>query len=80
MFYETLSECGSKPAILSITLPYANDFQLKTFVPNFPLPLPQLYKEEYLQMICPKLIDTFCNTQIQVTNEMAKISGKNYKK
>ena len=37
-FYETLSECGSKSVILLITLPYANDFQPKTSLPNFPLP------------------------------------------
>ncbi len=71
-FYKTLSECGSKPAIISVTLPYANDFQPKTSLPNFPLPLPQLHKEEYLQMDYPELLDTCCNTQILVTDEMAK--------
>ena len=41
-FYKALNECGSKPAILSVTLPYANDFQLKTFRSNFPQLLPEL--------------------------------------
>ncbi len=46
-FYITLSECRSKPAILSVTLPYANDFQPQTSCSNFPSSLPELYKEEY---------------------------------
>lgn len=37
-FYKTLSNCGSNPAILSVTLPYAKDFQPKTSLPSFPQP------------------------------------------
>ena len=69
-FYKTLSECGSKPAILSVTLPYANDFQPKTSRSNFPQLLPELYKEEYLEMGYMKLLDTCCGIEVKVTSEM----------
>ena len=69
-FYKTLSECGSKPAILSVTLPYANDFQPKTSRSNFPQLLPELYKEEYLEMGYMKLLDTCCGIEVKLTSEM----------
>ncbi len=65
-FYKTLSECRSKPAILSVILPYANDFQPKTSCSNFPSPLP-----EYLIMGYLKLLDTCCDLEVKVTSEMA---------
>ena len=70
-FYKTLSECGSKPAILSVTLPYANDFQPKTSRSNFPQLLPEL-KEEYLEMGYMKLLDTCCDIEVKVTSEMVE--------
>ena len=71
-FNKTLSECGSKSAILSVTLAYANDFQPKTSRSNFTQLLPELYKEEYLEMGYMKLLDTCCDIEVKVTSEMVE--------
>lgn len=42
-FYSKLSECGTKPAILSIIPPYANNYKPKSDLPEFPAPLTELY-------------------------------------
>ena len=44
-YYSKHSECGTKPAILSITPPHANKYKPKSDLPVFPAPLTELYKQ-----------------------------------
>ena len=69
-FYKTFSEC-SKLTMLSVNLPYANDFQPKHSCSNFTQPLPEIYKE-YLEMEYMKHLDICGDIEIKVTSEMAE--------
>lgn len=70
-FYRTLSKCGTKPAVLSVVLPYAKDYEPKSSCPIFPKPLPELYEEKYLKMNYMELLNASDTTEITITAEMA---------
>ena len=69
--YSKLSECGTKPAILSITPPYANNYKPKSDLPEFPAPSMELYRAEYSQYNYTSLLEACFETSIDITNEMA---------
>ncbi len=50
VFYESLSKCGTKPAVLSLIPGYSDDYVPKSTLPEFSQPLSMLYKPEYAEM------------------------------
>ena len=75
-FYKALSGCGTKPAVLSVTLPFAYDFQPKTTLTNFPQPLPELFKDKYLVMDYVTLLDACSTVDIALSADMAEAVEK----
>lgn len=71
-FFKKPNECTSKPAILSITIPYAHKYQPKTASACFPQPLPELYRSEYSDLDYLSLLDMCFAFEINVTTDMAK--------
>ena len=49
-FYEFLSECGRKPAILSLIPKYSDAYMPEASLPEFPQPLQLLYQSEYMDL------------------------------
>ncbi len=70
-FYNKLSECKTKPAILSITPPYADSYKPMSDLPEFPAPLTELYKAKYFQYNYISLLEACSETTIHISNEMA---------
>ena len=46
-FYKSLSDCGTKPGILSVVLPYAKGYAPRSSLRSIPTPLPELYQQKY---------------------------------
>ena len=70
-FFTKLSQCSTKPAILSIVTPYSDSYIPKTIQPTFPKPLQQLYDEKYLDCNYLELLAVCEQVEITVTKEMA---------
>ncbi len=70
-FYKAMNECGTKPAILSVVLQYANNYTPKSSLPTYPKPLSELYQQKYLKMNYIELLAVCETTEISVTTEMA---------
>ena len=70
-FFENLSKCGSKPAILSLVHPYSDNYVPKAVQPSFPRPLPELYDVKYLKYSYTELLAACEETEIIVTEQMA---------
>ena len=65
VFFKKISEAKTKPAILKITLPYAQEFIPILSNPKFPAPLTELYNPDmlnvgYLDLIaeCEKVFES----------------------
>ena len=68
-FYEKLSKCGTKPAILSIVPGYTNCFESSLLKSNYPQSSKDLYKIEHLTLNYKELIDIGNNVDISITFE-----------
>jgi hypothetical protein len=83
MFYEKINKAEMKPAILKITLPYAEDFIPILSNNEFPIPIVELYNPEmlhvdYLQLLseCEKVFETIVITEA----EAALVESKTIKR
>ena len=70
-FYEELSECGTKPAILSLVDKYSPSYVPKSFLDKIPQPLPLLYQPEHMELEYHKLLKECESVKIQISEEMA---------
>ena len=71
IFYERLSCCNTKPAILSLVPKYLAGYIPKTLLPTFPKPLPQLYQPEYMDLDYHELLKACESQKVDITEELA---------
>ena len=79
-FFDKLSKCNTKPAILSTVPEYALGYVTKSSLDSFPRPLQPLYQPEYLGLKFTDLLTVCESVEIQVTAEMADMVVKETKK
>ena len=72
IFYELLSKCGTKPAILSLIPDYSDDYVPKSSLPEFSQPLNLLYKPEYAEMDYHTLLNVCESVDTGINLVMAK--------
>ena len=70
-FYELLSKCGSKSAILSIITPYYKDYAPKLLKEDYPKILTELYDLNAVYQNYSELLKTCESIKIEVTEEQA---------
>ena len=77
-FYLKISQCNSKPAILSLIPQHAHDFVPKSTLPTFPKPLLSLYQPSFTQLDFADLISASAKAyeQLYLTTEMAEAVEK----
>ena len=75
-FYECLSACGRKPAILSLIPKYSDAYVPKASLPEFPQPLQLLYQPEYMDLQYHELLHMCETTEIVITADMAQAVEK----
>ena len=80
LFYQSLSTCGIKPAILALIPDYSDDYVPKSSLPQFPQPLQSLFKPEYCEMdyhqllnVCES-VDTGINVVMAINLERETVS------
>lgn len=66
-FFSRLSDCGTKPAILSIIKPYSDSYIPKVTIPSFPKPLQELYNKKFLELSYTELLSACEKTEIALT-------------
>ena len=69
---ESLSQCGSKPAILSLLPRYSSTYVPRSRLSNFPKPLQSLSEPRYEKLSYINLLSICESTTIHVTEEMAQ--------
>ena len=69
-FFDKLSKCGTKPAILSLVDPYSDNYVPKVVQPSFPKPLPQMFDEKYLKYSYTELLAACEKSNITLTEQM----------
>ena len=72
-FFKSLSECSTKPAILSLVPEYSDAYVQKVMAPDFPQPLNSLYKNEYESMEYHELLKVCESVDVVVNEEMSRI-------
>ena len=73
LFYKELSNCGSRPALLSLIAPYSESYVPKSLSRNLPVPLTELFSLEATSMDFVTLLN-HCETiyeSLSVTQEEA---------
>lgn len=70
-FVQKLSQCGTKPSVLSLIPPYADSYIPKSLLPTYPKPLSELYQPKFLELDYSHLLLECESTDIQLTDEMA---------
>jgi hypothetical protein len=70
-FYEALSSCGTKPAILSLVPKYSSSYVPKCLLGAFPQPFTMLHKPAYMELEYHDLLKACESVKIEVTVEMA---------
>ena len=68
-FFNKLSKCGTKPAILSIVPGYCNEYTLQLLKKSYPKSLSDLYGSKLACLNYKKLIDYCQNVNVTVTAE-----------
>ena len=63
-FFKQVNMADKKPAILTVTQPYAKEFIPKLCTSTLPMPLTELYSQEALHMDYLSLLDT-CESTFQ---------------
>ena len=79
-FFDKLSKCNTKPAILSTVPEYALGYVPKSSLDSFTRPLQSLYQPEYLGLKFTDLLTVCESVEIQVTAEMADMAEKETRK
>ena len=69
--YKAISECDTKPAILSLADEYSTSYVPKRFLDNFPQPLSLLYQPAYMELEYHMLLKECESVKIQISEEMA---------
>ena len=67
LFFLDISKQGTNPAILSLVIPYSDNYVPKSIVAGFPKPLNSLFQPEY-----DELLDVCQTISINITAPMAK--------
>ena len=77
-FYHRISQCSSKPAILSLIPQYAHDFVPKTRLHTFPKPLSSLYQPKFTQFNLDDLLSASRSAfdQLHLTVDMVEAVEK----
>ena len=70
-FLINLATCSSKPAILSLIVPYSSRYIPKTLDSGLPMCLSELYKPEYAELNYGELIMLAKNYTVSITEEQA---------
>lgn len=79
LFFTSLSIAGSKPAILSLIPKYADKYIPKILSSEFPLPMIELHKPEYLKLSYHELLKVCETVSVNVTEANAKAVEKETK-
>lgn len=79
LFFANLSIADTKPAILSLMPKYSDKYVPKTSLPEFPLPLTELYKPDYLKVEYHELLKLCETVPINVSEVNAKAIEKETK-
>ena len=69
-FFATLSQCGTKPVILSLIPEYASSYVPKSRQSNFPKPLQSLSDTVHQKLSFTELLDTCSKVNLDLTEEM----------
>lgn len=69
-FLQKLSQCGTKPSVLSLTPPYADSYIPKSMLPTYPKPLLELFQPKFLELDHSQLLAKCNSTDIRLTEEM----------
>ena len=76
-FYSKLSECGSKPALLSIIPPYSKQYVPKLLkTSSYPQLLTELYDPNVIDKNYAELIELYGKVEILVTKEQQTVVEK----
>ena len=73
VFFKQLSECETKPVVLSVRPEYSDKYIPKSRSPNFPQSLQTLHKSMYVDLAYHELLDACESVHITVTEEMAQV-------
>jgi len=79
-FFNNLSLCGTKPAVLSLVSPHSDVYVPKISLPTFPQPLTSLRNPDHCKLSYPDLLETCENVSIEVTDDMAQAVEKETRK
>ena len=74
-FCATLSQCGTKPVILSLIPEYASNYVPKSRLSNFPKPLQSLSDNELQKFSFPKLLDVCNKVNLEITEVPSRTSS-----
>ena len=74
--YEFFSECGRKPAILSLIPKYSDAYMPEASLPEFPQPLQLLYQSEYMDLQYHEVLRVCEFTEKIITVDMAQAAEK----
>ena len=70
-FFESLSNCKTKPAVLSVVPMFSENYVPKSSLVTFPKPLTTLYQSDFLQLNYDKLLEHCESVLVDITQEMA---------
>ena len=79
-FFNNLSLCGTKPAILSLVSPHSDTYVPKVSLPTFPQPLTSLRNPGNCKLNYLDLLEACDNVSIEVTDDMAQAVEKETRK
>ena len=68
-FFESLSQCGTNPAVLSLLPRYSDRFVPKSVLPHYPAPLQSLHKPEYMELAYHELLNLCSSQEVSTTKE-----------
>ena len=76
MFYKSLSNCDTMPAILSLIPLYSDRYVPKTLLQEYPKPLQSLFDPKYMELEYPELLSVSESIEVIVNLDMAKLVEK----
>ena len=79
-FFNNLSLCDTKPAILSLVPPHSDSYIPKASLSNFPKPLPSLRTSDSCKLNYPDLLNSCEKVSIEITDDMSQAVEKETRK
>ena len=79
-FFNNLSLCDTKPAILSLVPPHSDRYIPKASLSNFPKPLPSLRTSDSCKLNYPDLLNACEKVSIEITDDMSQAVEKETRK